>query len=156
MADDLSLNGDNCNITIKGKYLGFGSNNALTSNPSGKASTSSAIIVNGRNCTLDMTDINYLLLAGKAYVKLTEDSSYVTGDSMGLKGNQEIYLVPLGYLKKSAEDSDRIYVTNPTSKPENVAIDLSTFFAKNLDFLQIKAMWRKRMKMARHIIILIL
>lgn len=32
-----------------------------------------------------MTDINYLLLAGKAYVKLTEDSSYVTGDSMGLK-----------------------------------------------------------------------
>lgn len=48
-----------------------------------------------------MTDINYLLLAGKAYVKLTEDSSYVTGDSMGLKGNQEIYLVPSGYLKKS-------------------------------------------------------
>lgn len=24
VADDLSLNGDNCNITIKGKYLGFG------------------------------------------------------------------------------------------------------------------------------------
>lgn len=144
VADDLSLNGDNCNITIKGKYLGFGSNNALTSNPSGKASTSSAIIVNGRNCTLDMTDINYLLLAGKAYVKLTEDSSYVTGDSMGLKGNQEIYLVPLGYLKKSAEDSDRIYVTNPTSKPENVAIDLSTFFAKKLGLLTDKGYVEKK------------
>lgn len=101
VADDLSLNGDDCNITIKGKYLGFGRNNANTSDPTGKASTSSAIIVNGRNCTLDMTDINYLLLAGKAYVKLTEDSSYVTGDSMGLKGNQEIYLVPSGYLKKN-------------------------------------------------------
>lgn len=85
VADDLSLNGDDCNITIKGKYLGFGRNNANTSDPTGKASTSSAIIVNGRNCTLDMTDINYLLLAGKAYVKLTEDSSYVTGDSMGLR-----------------------------------------------------------------------
>ena len=106
VADDLSLNGDDCNITIKGKYLGFGKNNANTSDSTGKASTSSAIIVNGRICTLDMTDINYLLLAGKAYVKLTEDSSYVTGDSMGLKGNQEIYLVPSGYLKKKQDSSD--------------------------------------------------
>lgn len=135
VADDLSLNGDDCNITIKGKYLGFGRNNANTSDPTGKASTSSAIIVNGRNCTLDMTDINYLLLAGKAYVKLTEDSSYVTGDSMGLKGNQEIYLVPSGYLKKKQDSSDRTYVANPTSKPENVAIDLSSFFAYRLGLL---------------------
>ena len=135
VADDLSLNGDDCNITIKGKYLGFGRNNANTSDPTGKASTSSAIIVNGRNCTLDMTDINYLLLAGKAYVKLTEDSSYVTGDSMGLKGNQEIYLVPSGYLKKKQDSSDGTYVANPTSKPENVAIDLSSFFAYRLGLL---------------------
>lgn len=135
VADDLSLNGDDCNITIKGKYLGFGKNNANTSDSTGKASTSSAIIVNGRNCTLDMTDINYLLLAGKAYVKLTEDSSYVTGDSMGLKGNQEIYLVPSGYLKKKQDSSDGTYVANPTSKPENVAIDLSSFFAYRLGLL---------------------
>lgn len=135
VADDLSLNGNDCKVTIRGRYVGFGSNNALTRDPSGKASTSSAIIVNGRNCTLDMTDINYLLLAGKAYVKLTDDTSYVTGDSLGLKGNQEIYLVPSGYLKKKTATSDGIYVANPTSKPENVAIDVSTFFAKRLGLL---------------------
>lgn len=135
VADDLSLNGNDCKVTIRGRYLGFGSNNALTSDPTGKASTSSAIIVNGRNCTLDMTDINYLLLAGKAYVKLTDDTSYVTGDSLGLKGNQEIYLVPSGYLHKKTATSDGIYVANPTSKPENVAIDLSSFFAYRLGLL---------------------
>lgn len=135
VADDLSLNGNECKVTIKGRYVGFGSNNANTSDPSGKASTSSAIIVNGRNCTLDMTGINYLLLAGKAYVKLTDDTSYITGDSMGLKGNQEIYLVPSGYLKKKTATSDGIYVANPTSKPENVAIDLSGFFARRLGLL---------------------
>lgn len=135
VADDLSLNGDECKVTIKGRYVGFGSNNANTRDTSGKASTSSAIIVNGRNCTLDMTGINYLLLAGKAYVKLTDDASYITGDSMGLKGNQEIYLVPSGYLKKKTETSDGIYVANPTLKPENVAIDLSGFFAYRLGLL---------------------
>lgn len=102
-----------------------------------------------------MTDINYLLLAGKAYVKLTEDSSYVTGDSMGLKGNQEIYLVPSGYLKKKQDSSDGTYVANPTSKPENVAIDLSSFFAYRLGLLTTTGYVEKRMQMVRHITILI-
>lgn len=127
VADDLSLEGTGCEVTLKGMYLGFGSNNSYSS-------TSSAIIVNGRNCTLDMSGITTLLLAGKAYVDLGDDE-YKTGDSIGLKGNQEIYLVPMEFVKKKNSTSNPLNVSNPTKHPEDVAIDLDGFFAKKLGLL---------------------
>lgn len=127
VADDLSLEGTGSEVTLKGMYLGFGSNNSYSS-------TSSAIIVNGRNCTLDMSDINTLLLAGKAYVDLGDDE-YKTGDSIGLKGNQEIYLVPMEFVYKKYGTSNPLNVSNPTKHPEDVAVDLDGFFAEELGLL---------------------
>lgn len=136
VADDLTIEGTGCNVTIKGTYLGFGSNNANTVDPSKKqSSTSSAIIVNGRNCNLDLTGIKTLLLSGKAYVDLGSTQEYLTGDSLALKGNQEIYLVPIGYLSESSASADRLNVSNPTLVPADVKIDLDDFFAKKLDLL---------------------
>lgn len=134
VADDLSLEGTGSKVTIKGTYLGFGSNNANTANK-GSSSTSSAIIINGRNCTLDLTEINTLLLAGRAYVNLVDQQEYRTGDSLALKGNQEIYLVPMAYVKKSSDTADPINVSNPTAEPDDVKIELDNFFAKRLGLL---------------------
>lgn len=136
VADDLSLEGNESNITIKGTYLGFGSNNANTVNPNKKnSSTSSAIVVNGRNCTLDLTGIKTLLLAGKAYVDLEDTQEYLTGDSLALKGNQEIYLVPMAYVKKSGDTANPLNVSNPTRNPDDVKIELDEFFAAKLGLL---------------------
>lgn len=136
VADDLSLEGTGCNVTVKGTYLGFGSNNANTANPNKKySSTSSAIIVNGRNCTLDLTGIKTLLLAGKAYVDLGDTQEYLTGDSLALKGNQEIYIVPMAYLTKANDTVDPLNVSNPTLVPDAVEIKLDDFFATKLGLL---------------------
>lgn len=135
-ADDLSLEGTGSKVTIKGTYLGFGSNNANTANPNKKnSSTSSAIIINGRNCTLDLSEINTMLLAGKAYVNLGDTQEYQTGDSLALKGNQEIYLVPMTYVTKASDAADPLNVSNPTLVPGDVKIDFDNFFAKRLGLL---------------------
>lgn len=135
VADDLTLEGTGCNVTIKGTYLGFGSNNSNTYSSNKNSSTSSAIIVNGRNCSLDLTGIKTLLLAGKAYVNLGEDQEYMTGDSLAVKGNQEIYLVPATYLDKINEAADPINIANPSLDASDVKVDLTNFFAKRLGLL---------------------
>lgn len=88
VSDDLSLEGNNSKVVLGKNYIGYGygANNA---------STSSAIIVNGLNSTLDAGSVGALVLAGKSYISLEKNSvEYMTGDLVGIKGSQNIYLVP--------------------------------------------------------------
>jgi hypothetical protein len=72
---------------------------ALTNNP---ASYSSAILINGRNATLDMSGLDGLILAGTAYVGTEErdssNSNVQMGESVAIKSNQRAYLVPSEFL----------------------------------------------------------
>lgn len=93
--DDLEINGDNSNVNVAGNYYGYGYE---SDNASNIHSYSSSITINSKRSNLNLTNLNRLVVAGKAYVdyaSLTSNASpYSTGESVSLIGNQEIYLVP--------------------------------------------------------------
>lgn len=108
--DDLSVDAQKSNISLKGEYFGYmyeGSDNSL-----GHVA-SSAIIVNGKNSKLTI-GARRLLVGGRAYIDVTGTSSgsYLTGESLGLKGDQEVYLVPTQFLGINYGTG----LTNPMSK----------------------------------------
>lgn len=113
-ADDLTVSGRNNNITIAGNYYGFGSvtsalnadcyfykNGIYTNSQNTRADLSSAIVINGKNTTLDLSNVQKLMLAGKNYIasskvkgKETNASDVMTGESITVKGTQLAYLLP--------------------------------------------------------------
>ncbi len=93
LRDDLNLLGAGSKVTLGKNFYGYSYANNY-------AGLSSAIVINGINSTLDASLVNNLLIAGRAYVKYSDDG-YMTADSVGLKGNQEIYLVPTRYMTTS-------------------------------------------------------
>lgn len=64
---------------------------------------SSSIVVNGRDASLDLRELSYLVLGGRAYVDLVDpdaglgesNSTYMTGESLSIRGNQEAYLADI-------------------------------------------------------------
>lgn len=93
--DDLNFKGKDCIGTIKGYYLGYG-------NSIEHAQESSAILVNGKNTTIDMSAIKRLNLAGHAYVGTNTKTSKgedtatnkkigVVSDSKDESANMEVY-----------------------------------------------------------------
>ncbi|MCM1121039.1 MAG: hypothetical protein NC416_00500 [Eubacterium sp.] len=126
IANDLVLSGNGSSVSLAGQYYGYGNTNTSTKqmltpkkDESGNietgadgspvmvyknvnpASTSSAIVINGKNSTVDLTQLTTLQLAGRAYVSLSEtdeDTSgmphVLMGESISVKSNQIAYLVP--------------------------------------------------------------
>lgn len=102
IADDLTIGGNNSRIKIQGEYYGYsyGYYESLASPPL-LAEASSAIIINGKNAGLELTDIDALLLAGRAFLSPEQagDSIEVyTGESVTVKDMQMAYLVPSDFL----------------------------------------------------------
>lgn len=127
--DDLEINGNQSEVAIKGKYFGYGFqavNNAditVLNNSSiieadsgttelgftsptlvtGEHELRSAIIINGKRANIDLTGLNTMILGGRAYIDLDSGTQvygeYMTGESVSIKGNQEMYLAK-GELKK--------------------------------------------------------
>ena len=120
VANDLILSGKSSNVSLAGQYFGYGNvtstdpeeekdesgnvvtdenGNTLYVNP---AMGSSAIVINGKDSTVDLTGLNTLQLAGRAYVSLSDADDEATsgkphilmGESISVKSNQIAYLVP--------------------------------------------------------------
>lgn len=121
--NDLVLSGVGSNVSLAGQYFGYGNETGTTLlgpekdadgndvldgdgnvvqvnvNP---AEQSSAIVINGKDSTVDLTGLNTLQLAGRAYVSLDDDDNDATiakphilmGESISVKSNQIAYLVP--------------------------------------------------------------
>ena len=119
-ADDLTVTGKNNNVKISGNYYGYGSYESATSDDcvakaqyekSGLtgAALSSAIVINGKNTTLDLSDTQKLMIAGRNYIasskvkanRQTNTNDVVTGESLTVKGTQLAYLVPKEVLGAS-------------------------------------------------------
>ena len=119
-ADDLTIAGKNNNVKISGNYYGYGSYESVTSDDcvakdqyiqSGQsgAALSSAIVVNGKNTTLDLSDTQKLMIAGRNYIASskvkandrTNTNDVVTGESLTVKGTQLAYLAPAEILGAS-------------------------------------------------------
>ncbi|MGN0373886.1 MAG: hypothetical protein ACI4EN_00170 [Butyrivibrio sp.] len=127
-ADDLNIQGNKCTVSLGPDYSGYGYNKSY------KDGLSSAIVVNGKKSVIRANGLRRLVLAGRAYIDLEhgEDDRYMTADSISLRGNQEIYLVPLYYMDRV--DGSTINVTNPIPAADivNLNIKLEDFWAYEL------------------------
>lgn len=99
IADDITLNGPDNELTIGGQYYGFGLGKGNT------AADSSSIIINGKNSTIDMSGLNTLVIGGTAYVSSSSVSGsdayadstnhdVMTGEAIAVKSSQIAYLLP--------------------------------------------------------------
>lgn len=120
--NDLILSGKGSIASLSGQYFGYGRETSATLlgpkkdengdevkdgdgnvemvniNP---AAESSAIVINGKDSTVDLTGLTTLQLAGRAYVSLDDDDDatmakphILMGESISVKSNQIAYLVP--------------------------------------------------------------
>lgn len=122
LKDDFTLSGKNSTAVLKGEYNGFGyltsgggtgdGTGDGTADPADDADTrpdsSSAIIINGKDSTLDLSGLERMSISGRAYVSTAHNAADTTatdqeksnkknilmGESVAVKSNQLIYLAP--------------------------------------------------------------
>lgn len=140
VADDLTLNGKNSEVTMEGKYYGY--NYQGDGVPSEEISSrgSSAIIINGLNSSLDLSGIDQLVIAGRAYldprsagnVAGGNDSDIYTGEALAIKGNQYAYLVPEEYIWAG---TNPVSLEDYYSRPSEVLeVDYNKDIDNSIDF----------------------
>ncbi len=100
VADDLSLDGMDSRVTLRGSYYGY---NFLKqydrSDNTAEARYSSAIAINGKGSSLDMSGLKYLHLAGRTYLSRGNSiNDVVLGESLSVRTNQLAYYVPERFL----------------------------------------------------------
>lgn len=101
VADDLTLNGRNSTVTVGGNYYGYNfQKNYATEESALDADFSSAMMVNAKDCKLDLQNINYLMLAGKTFISRgsTSNNDVMLGESLAVRTNQLAYYVPAEYI----------------------------------------------------------
>ena len=128
VADDLELNARNSSVSLVGNYYGYNYNNSgsamyttfenrnikdkylLGDKMQAANTTSSAIVVNAANSTLDLSKLHTLMVAGVAYVDIKdgekayaglatgEAQEFRTGESIAMRYNQFMYLAPTEIL----------------------------------------------------------
>lgn len=130
LADDLNIEGNNCEVTLGSEFFAYGNNGTGNYNEG----YSSAIVVNGRASIINATKLSKFVIAGRAYIDFLGDKTvtYTTADSLSLRGVQEIYLVPAFYLQTASGAS----ATNPSNDAglDNIGLynRLKDFFAYEL------------------------
>lgn len=105
--NDLDIRDGRSTVTLGGTYHGYSYNETNTYNATrdiSQADFSSAILVNGPNAVLKSSDLDSLILAGRAYVERGDDSKLpvndiMLGQSIATKSDQVAYMVPDAYIK---------------------------------------------------------
>lgn len=121
--DDLNFIGSGSSVSLGSNFYGFGYSDNTKGN-------SSAIVINGEKSSLDISHLNRMLLGGRAYINVGADG-YMTGDSIGLKGSQEIYLVPTAYMNCSNPYAVSDHAGDSSFTPVDLTA-LEDFFAYSL------------------------
>lgn len=114
ISNDLALDSDHISVALSGNYYGFGSN--------------SSMVINKGKCSLDLTGLKTLYLAGVNHLdttqyKLKASDSVDFGDSVGYKNFQFSYLVPSACVY----DKNGNHLTNPLTKEQydaGIVVDL--------------------------------
>lgn len=157
VANDLTLNGVGSRVTLTKEYYGYGDSafNGLPGEPAADSAASSAIIINGKDSTVDMSAVTRLLIAGRAYIGPqtgTGDEAYMKdpadtsikvpktpvmmGESIAVKGGQVAYLVPAECIGTLKEES--VIGQNPINgdKENDIADFIKTYGSdfKEVDF----------------------
>lgn len=124
VADDLTLSGERSSAKISGTYKGYG-------NDKNVAGSSSAIIINGKDSSIDMSGAREVALAGYSYIatgnerlrlpnsagESRNNKDIKMGESIAVKGNQIAYLMPGEWI---GTDSNKVskFGHNPLSYDE--------------------------------------
>lgn len=130
VADDLLLDGAGSVATLSGEYYGFGSSR---SNPS----KSSAILINGKNSTLNLNGLERLSLAGRSFISVVPESATVyndideqiksnditMGQSVAFKANQLAYLAPVECLTNYASNPCELRRLSDSGEYEAITAD---------------------------------
>lgn len=113
IADDLTLNGKGSHVELSGSYYGYNfQENYDSVSDHGNSSFSSAIMVNARDCKLNMSNLDYLMLSGRTYISRgsagnTQNSDIMLGESLSVRTNQLAYFVPEDCLEDTDGDGIR-------------------------------------------------
>lgn len=159
IANDLILSGSGSNVSLAGQYFGYGDTNSIKDSTTetdddgnevkinlNPATSSSAIVINGKDSTVDLTALNTLQLAGRAYVSLSEDDEkdngmphVLMGESISVKSNQIAYLVPAECI--GTLDGKTIIGQNPMSYETwaKMMTDIPKYVAEDQDFRVVDA-----------------
>lgn len=126
--DDLSLNGSYSTASFSdGSYYGYSFNKDNTSDSMTTVNSgySSAIVINGKNCSLSMDNtMDSILLGGRAFISREREKTLydnVSGrdimmpQSVSIKSDQNFMLVDDAYLKDEYKNAtgDLVTVSNP-------------------------------------------
>lgn len=118
VADDLTLNGVKSNVSLQGNYYGYNyqKNYSDTDVVSKDASFSSAMMVNGRESTLDLKNLNYMMLAGRTFIsrgrtEWSNPNDVMLGESLSARTNQLAYYVPANTDSKTYVDVANLKLT---------------------------------------------
>lgn len=122
--DDLTLTGNKNMVTLKGSYYGYGNEGDDRKVTQETPSKSSAVIINDRGSTLNMRELDSLILAGRAYMRfdqsITGQDVYPMGESLAVKSTQTIYLVPESSITLEWSGNKEMAGSNPVLLPEGV------------------------------------
>ncbi|MDE6404621.1 MAG: hypothetical protein K2M20_03080, partial [Lachnospiraceae bacterium] len=157
VANDLMLDGVGSRVALSKEYYGYGKDtyNGFATEPAIDSGASSAIIINGKDSTVDMSSVTRLMIAGRAYIgsnignSAGDEAGYTNvpgvtvpktpvmmGESIAVKGGQVAYLVPaecIGTLEGVSEIGQ-----NPiNANKENDIVDFAAAYGddfKEVDF----------------------
>ena len=123
VADDLTLSGERSSAKISGTYKGYG-------NDKNVAGSSSAIIINGKDSSIDMSGAKEVALAGYSYIatgnerlranstgEARNNKDIKMGESIAVKGNQIAYLMPGEWIGTDSNKESK-FGHNPLSYDE--------------------------------------
>lgn len=119
--NDIKLEGLKSSVTLSGSYTGFGAyGDYQTDKDSDK---SSAILINGRESSLDLSGLESMTIGGHAYIgsaykdgdipEAAENKNVMMGESIAVKSDQLAYLVPAEAMHCEGLDDASAYYTNP-------------------------------------------
>lgn len=130
--DDMTLTNNDNYVNLKGSYYGYGNEgNHEDGTIKETADKSSAILLNDKNSRVDLTGLDSLILAGRAYLRfntMSENHSpyiYPMGESMAVRSTQSMYLIPAEYItvregEKGEETEAKAAEHNPLVFPEGI------------------------------------
>lgn len=138
--DDMTLSGSGSSVSLTGRYYGF-SNPELVKESNvyregyiaadtSNAELSSAIIVNGRSTSMNLSNLESIFIAGNSYINAKlgvtgeRPLSVQMGESISIKGNQLAYLAPEAALiiENGGESSGGNPIIN---LPSNATVSLN-------------------------------
>ena len=130
LQDDLTVDGENSEVNINGSFFGFGYEEGNLAKQ--RHNYSSAIIVNGLNSHIAFGSIGQLYVAGRAYIKFSDDRAYATGESSAVNINQEIYMIPTKLLTNGSKNPSALNDSAASGVSFTCDINANNFFAYDL------------------------